>query len=511
VEWLGQSGGDGGTDILAKNAEDDSHLFLCANYSKRLTFEKVRKDVAKVAAQPPTKLKCVTIIAGAKVSAKLRKKAKTEVISKLQIKESEVWSGPEFEERLRAGAQDLLQRFVRGDPFPEQPEDLRLLAASSVEDAILADAKRIEALDSRWRVSLDVINSAKHYKLLPKENITGLLKVSGPNVAKMQDLFDYGKPTTLEGGAVDLDGVPLIGQLIKNKGSIQSLSIQPTKPSKVEFHFWADGPEGFRFTIPGQISGGQKGVIFQSKLSSGAPLKAEMKMLRSELTLPTGKGSLSLKFAFDEWEGKPLLTLPYFDRIRSFSSAIVRKKLIHHEITVDGNRIAGGTLGTPSDSDPFEFAAAVIESVARAREIAIRLQLKLVVPNLNNLSLESFEEVDLAHAFLFGNVVCRKGLGFRIDITLSSAKRAASEVITDLENCCAQGDFSFTKRGQTVRIYGTPVSIGDVTYSATKVRLVVPEPGRSDFLMGEAKEVQATIEALSDSEVSISVAPSSVD
>ena len=78
VEWNGQSGGDDGKDILAKDYNGDEYLFLCANYA-RLTFSKIESDIKKVIAARPLKLCHVTIIAGGKVSANLRKKAKNEI------------------------------------------------------------------------------------------------------------------------------------------------------------------------------------------------------------------------------------------------------------------------------------------------------------------------------------------------------------------------------------------------------------------------------------------------
>lgn len=129
VEWIGQSGGDGGRDILAKSTDGDEHVFQCANYA-RLTFAKAEDDIGKIAGARPSKLQYVTIVAGGKVSAELRAKIKAEVLAKLQVHQTEIWSGVEFEERLRYHAPDLLRRFVDGEPFPEQPDALRALAAN---------------------------------------------------------------------------------------------------------------------------------------------------------------------------------------------------------------------------------------------------------------------------------------------------------------------------------------------------------------------------------------------
>jgi hypothetical protein len=130
VEWIGQSGGDDGKDILAKDAAGDEHLFQCADFA-RLTFTKVKKDIAKIIPSRPANLRCFTVIAGGKVSAELRQKIRKEVLAKLNLDDCTVWSGREFEERLRYHAPVLLRRFVEGVSFPEQAAALRTLTTSS--------------------------------------------------------------------------------------------------------------------------------------------------------------------------------------------------------------------------------------------------------------------------------------------------------------------------------------------------------------------------------------------
>ena len=60
-----------------------------------------------------------------------------------------------------------------------------------------------------------------------------------------------------------------------------------------------------------------------------------------------------------------------------------------------------------------------------------------------------------------------------------------------------------------VVIYGTPVSLGDVTYSVNPLKLIVPEPGRSEFLAGRSDTTAATLENLPESQVTITIEHSS--
>jgi len=139
LEWYGQQGSDGGCDIWGVRENDQwpagqKVCIQCANYRK-LPLSKVRLDIAKIVAGPhgvPDKL---LVVAGGPLSAKFRDDSK-QIAHQAGIRESEAWSGDEFEERLRANSESLLKRFVEGASFPDTPEEIRALVSSlsSVND-----------------------------------------------------------------------------------------------------------------------------------------------------------------------------------------------------------------------------------------------------------------------------------------------------------------------------------------------------------------------------------------
>jgi hypothetical protein len=141
VDWWGQSGGDKGRDIIATDAANRIWVYQCANYA-RLTMQKVEKDLKKIAKDRPLDLHGFRVIAGGKVSAELKEKIGKAAIAELKIYGTQIWSGPEFEERLRMRAPDLLRRFVEGVSFPEIPAQIRSFAQDSAaatdQDIIVA-------------------------------------------------------------------------------------------------------------------------------------------------------------------------------------------------------------------------------------------------------------------------------------------------------------------------------------------------------------------------------------
>lgn len=144
LEWHGQVGDDGGRDIWGVREKDvfprgQKVCVACANFTT-MTFKKFKDDLAKVLAGPNGKPDAYIAVCGGKVSAALRDKANA-LFHEHEIQSHEVWSGAEFEERLRQKAESLLKRFIGGEVFPDAPEDLRSFVARYTpesDDEILA-------------------------------------------------------------------------------------------------------------------------------------------------------------------------------------------------------------------------------------------------------------------------------------------------------------------------------------------------------------------------------------
>lgn len=144
LEWYGQTGSDSGRDIWGI-MERDGHpqgqkvCVQCAN-QKSLTYKKVQEDLGKILNGPNGKPDAFIVVAGGSVSATLRDKTK-KLCEQKQIYTNEIWSGSEFEERVRARAESLLKRFIDGEVFPDTPANLRIFAEAITpqsDDEILA-------------------------------------------------------------------------------------------------------------------------------------------------------------------------------------------------------------------------------------------------------------------------------------------------------------------------------------------------------------------------------------
>jgi hypothetical protein len=132
LDWYGQLGVDLGRDIWGVRDMDGSLnatvCIQCANH-RRVPLAKLTHDIDCVVAGPQGVPGEFILVAGGGVSARLRDAVK-KYAAENKIARCAVWSGPEFEERLRMNAETLLKRFVLGHAFPDAVSELRELVES---------------------------------------------------------------------------------------------------------------------------------------------------------------------------------------------------------------------------------------------------------------------------------------------------------------------------------------------------------------------------------------------
>jgi len=147
LEWYGQLGGDLGRDIFgvreADRARSASVCIQCVD-RRRLPFAKAAACIDAACAAPTGKPDEFRFVCGGAVSSKMRDRVRQYAFGK-QFQRCDVWSAPEFEERLRRDAESLLKRFVDGVPFPDGPAELQ----AALEAIPPADDREILSLFAR--------------------------------------------------------------------------------------------------------------------------------------------------------------------------------------------------------------------------------------------------------------------------------------------------------------------------------------------------------------------------
>jgi len=133
MDWYGQLGADRGRDIWTVTKDDwgneESYCYQCANHQS-LKFKKAQEDIDKIVAGPHKTPDHFILIVGGSVSAVLKDRIVAYAKQK-GIKSAQVWTGVEFEERLRKNTPSLIRRFCEGEEFPETPAALKALSADA--------------------------------------------------------------------------------------------------------------------------------------------------------------------------------------------------------------------------------------------------------------------------------------------------------------------------------------------------------------------------------------------
>lgn len=163
IEWIGQVGSDGGRDIWGEIGTD-TFCYQCANH-KTLPAKKVTDDIDKLV-KGKTIPNNFIVISGGVINPSTR----TTIIDYARlkgIKKTSIWSGTEFEEKLRTEAPELIERFVHGDKFPETSKDLREFSKNAlinrdadIISAILQNLNR-PAFTTRFRSETSLPNFEK--------------------------------------------------------------------------------------------------------------------------------------------------------------------------------------------------------------------------------------------------------------------------------------------------------------------------------------------------------------
>jgi hypothetical protein len=131
LEWYGQLGTDLGRDIWGERDDDGRVVTICIQCTnrRRLAFGKIAHDVDLIVSGSNGLPDEFLLVAGGNMSGKLRDKIRAFAVQS-GIRVCNMWSGQEFEERLRTGAESLLKRFVQGEQFPDSPSEIGNLVSN---------------------------------------------------------------------------------------------------------------------------------------------------------------------------------------------------------------------------------------------------------------------------------------------------------------------------------------------------------------------------------------------
>jgi hypothetical protein len=369
---------------------------------------------------------------------------------------------------------------------------MNALHPTSIKTAIKAHQLRLESLDPRLGVQIDVINEREFVTVLPKEEVEVRLIFKGePGVLspKLDNLFGRGLPTPFGPDEIEVTGSPLFTEAFKSGGI---LAVAGTFEGTVSL--LAQDDSAYILSrlenIPGTLAGGHNECRFDGQLA-GSPLKLHITARREG-------GSAPIRFGFDmrRWRGQPLLLLPYFDQIAAFFEGVRGCTLIELKCFLQGNEFFGGRIHQ-KDLGIFKGLAAFLPVLTKAREIC---RLAGINPILNEkIDREKAQEIDELHKLLTDREFRRKMPGATISCSLS---RASVQNLLKMPLLLGGPLVFQTVEDQKIPLFGQEVDVRKLEHNFTHVKLASTKKELRERLTGtKARHIKVAFACTDHSEL----------
>lgn len=219
-------------------------------------------------------------------------------------------------------------------------EHMAAMHPASIKNAIGSHKSRIESLDSRLSVHIDVVNNEERIWLQPKEPIQFTLKFMGEKAemaAKLDDVFEKGLPATFGPGEIASDDLPVLKEDLSGGAT---LIVASHAPGHVEL----SAKIGKKTTLSnirfdGMVSGGKSEARFASNANK-SPLSLSLKFRLGK----SDENRFAMNFTSLAYQGIPVQNFPYFDEIYDFFIKSKKAKFFQVKCYAEGNLAHNGTI-----------------------------------------------------------------------------------------------------------------------------------------------------------------------
>jgi len=207
--------------------------------------------------------------------------------------------------------------------------------------------EKLEALDPRWKVQLDLIGCGQRYTLEPSNSPIGMIlkyKSNNPQLIVatndlMRRIYDYGGVCEIKDGEFALEGSPLFDFLLSGS-SLQRVVMRNEKivPCRVEILDDANISTIFGFDAKGILSHGERGIKFSILAWDG--------ILSIHCILDYEKGNslkecdtvsfpCKINFNIKNWDEIDIRNIPYFFEVFHFCNIVDKNKRMRIASKID--------------------------------------------------------------------------------------------------------------------------------------------------------------------------------
>jgi len=271
-------------------------------------------------------------------------------------------------------------------------KDLPVQAVTNVHTAV---ERSFENLDSRFSVNTSYVDGKTHVGISAKEVVPLNFQIADITVEEFTDkyqlLLDHGDKLQINSEDVRISGSKLFEEITDQKEGV--FTIFPNKlPAKHKFWFVNKRQSCHEVfdDIDGTIQGGTRSFSFNGSNCGGLFLFR----YKYERENSDGKLQAEISLDLDQWEGKELSQLPYFEKIFSFFKKLSNEWNLFASLEVNGNVIMKSGEKSLAHSLNTKTLESLLYYTHRARIVAAALNLDIAFTS--NLSLSVDELTTLA-------------------------------------------------------------------------------------------------------------------
>lgn len=268
------------------------------------------------------------------------------------------------------------------------------LYPGAIESAVEAERRRVESIDPRFRVKIEVAEGRRNYVFEPKQEVHFRLQFRAPRdeaEAKFEALLKQGLPVRFGPGELEAEGLPALRNRLGDGATVQVSRRLPATLSVC-----ALDPEGNAlgglYGITGELQAGTGESRYGGDLD-GCPLifGLTLGLLERE---ERNVARVDLQWVPDRWCGLPISSLPFFEEVAAIADVLAGQGTLQLELAVVGQKLVGSP--SPSEAIPFaDYMRSFIDLVRKARRVGKALGLSPILgPDLTVEDVRDLEQLD---------------------------------------------------------------------------------------------------------------------
>jgi hypothetical protein len=230
------------------------------------------------------------------------------------------------------------------------PKNYVSMAIPNVHNAM---EKSLEKLDPRFSIKTAYQDDTTIFSISAKENVSLILKannkIKDEYIKKYDQLIKHGTDLKVSAGEISIEGSRLFEEAFNQKDGAISI-LKKKIPAIHKLGLIQDGTNIFEpiDDIRGEISFGTESFTFQGSTWNDILKFKYQKFINDDIN----SAKFNFELCLEQWEGKDLNSLLYFEKIMTFFSKIVEGWKFSTSLEVNGEKILSG-IGVALNKEEF--------------------------------------------------------------------------------------------------------------------------------------------------------------